>query len=181
MKSFRDIITEGTGIWMVSSTNKKLDKYFKIFTKAKTEEEAIENAKKQYTAKTYSALELSDKGAKSVDSFDTLIKEAMDKDKKNGVILVNERYKEQGTDLMNEMNSAGIKFNEWTTDDWLAPMAIEFKLKDLDGFSKFEDEFEVFNEGQFQSQDKEVITALSFVVSNNRKIQLIEIIGHKGL
>jgi len=75
---------------------------------------------------------------------------------KTYMIFVNERYLQQGVELMNEASNAGVKYQQWKSSDWGKPVAYEFDAKYASVFKKFEGEFSYLNEGQFQSPDKEL-------------------------
>ena len=109
-------------------------------------------------------------------------KKYLDESTKNYLIFVNERFLQQGIDLMNEAYDLGVKYTQWETSDWIKPVAYEFKPKDLKYFIKIKD-FDHFNEGEFQSPDTNVQNALGYVtsMSGGRTPKLTKTIGPKGL
>ncbi len=72
--NFDKSLKEGTGVYALYSTNNPNGKDYKVFTKASSEEEAIENANKQLKTK-WSAVELSASGVKKAKEMDKLITE----------------------------------------------------------------------------------------------------------
>ena len=97
---------------------------------------------------------------------------------KTCTIFVNERYLQEGIDLMNEASNAGVKYQQWKSSDWIKPVAYEFDAKHVGVFKKLERDFGHWDEGQFQSPDKE-LQALSYIkkMSMGRTPKLVTKVG----
>ena len=93
---------------------------------------------------------------------------------KKYTIFVNERYLQQGIDLMNAAYDEGVKFQEWKTSDWVKPVAYTFDAKFAKVFKKLERDFGHWDGGIFQSPDKE-LQKISYIdsMSANKTPKLI--------
>jgi hypothetical protein len=79
-------------------------------------------------------------------------------------IFVNERYLQQGVDLMNAAYDEGVEYQQWKTSDWIKPVAYTFDAKYTKVFKKLERDFGHWDGGIFQSPDKE-LQKISYITS----------------